>query len=435
MIELIRELTPLNRVFCSDEYDQAVSALCRLLPFEVIEYGEDEELNGWKIPPRWNPVEAKIRKNGKLIYDGMSHTLGVIALSSAFSGTVDRDELRRHLYYDDRDPDAIPFHFRQQYRSWDRDWGFCVPKRLYDALEPGEYEVVIRTDEAAGSLKLLEYTHPGKLPHTVVLMSHLDHPGMANDGVSGCAVGVEVMRRLRGRKTKYSYSLFLHQEVIGSEYYLGKMEPKRRELMLEGLFLEMLGSQTELGLQNAPGTETNIETALAAALERSELPHRRGEYGDVVVNGEYIWHTYGIPVASLSRFPYPEYHSDHDDADIISAERLEEAVELVMQAIEELESSPVVVKQFSGNICTSNPKYDLYVDPGRVELGTEVKDEEVLKLRRLMELIPQLHRPVSVRRLARELELGEDPVLQYLRKWRDNDLVTLVEISDGDVAT
>lgn len=431
MIELIRKLTPLNRVFCSDDYDRAVSILCRLLPFEVIEYGEDEELNGWKIPPRWNPLEAKILRNRELIYDGMSHPLGLIALSSAFRGTVDRDELRRHLYYDDRDPDAIPFHFRQQYRSWSRDWGFCVPKRFYDALEPGEYEVVIQTDEAAGSLKLLEYTHPGKLPHTVVLMSHLDHAGMANDGVSGCAVGVEVMRRLRGRSTTYSYSLFLHQEVIGSEYYLGKMEPERRKLLLEGLFLEMLGSQTQIGLQNAPGTQTNFETALAEVIERSELPHRRGEYGEVVVNGEYIWHTYGIPVASLSRFPYPEYHSDRDDTGIISAERLEEAVELVIQAIDEMESSPVVVKRFSGNICTSNPKYDLYVDPGRIELGTEVGDEDVLKLRRLMEMIPQLHRPVSVRRLARELELAEEHVLRYLRKWHENDLVSLLLTSEG----
>lgn len=426
MIELIRELTPLNRVFCSDDYDRAVSVLCELLPFQVIEYREDEELNGWKVPPRWNLKEASIVREGEVIYDGLQHPLAVIALSASFSGTVERDELRRHLFFDDRYPEAIPFHFRQQYRSWERDWGFCVPKRLYDALKPGSYDVVIQSEEAPGSLKLLEYTHRGRLPHTVVLMSHLDHPGMANDGLSGCAVGVEVMRRLRERETKYSYSLFLHQEVIGAEYYLGKMHAEQRGLLLEGLFLEMLGSNSELGLQNAPGVATNIEAALAEVLTASGIPYRHGEYGDIVVNGEYIWHAYGVPVASLSRYPYPEYHCNKDNEDIITTGALEESVELVMAAIERMESSPIVVKQFRGNICTSNPAYDLYVDPGRVELGSESHDEELLKLRNLMELIPSLHRPISVHRLARQLGLGEQRVLEYLKKWAEHNLVTLV---------
>lgn len=426
MLDIIRALTPLNRVFCSRDYDRSIEYLQEILPFRVLEYGPEDEINGWKIPPRWEVTEACITRDGKMVYDGLAHPLSVIVLSASVDKTVTREKLREHLFFDHRYDDALPYHFRRQYRSWERDWGFCVPKRLYESLEPGKYHVTIRTDEAPGKLKLLEYTHPGKLPQTIVLMSHLDHPGMSNDGLAGCAVGVEVMQRLQGRETKFSYALFLHQEVIGSEYYLGWMATEQRQQIMEGLFLEMLGSKTQLALQNAPGTVTNIETALATVLNDRKLPHRRGEYGDVVVNGEYIWHGYGIPVASLSRFPYPEYHTDRDNMSIISAEGLEESVEIVMAAIEELENSPVMITRFTGNICTSNPKYELYVDPGEPAFGTVPSDLEVQKLRALMEKIPSLHRPVSVRALAGELGLEETIVTEYLRRWEAKGLIELV---------
>lgn len=426
MLEMIRELTPLNRVFSSRDYDRSIEYVQKMLPFRVLEYGPEDEINGWKIPPRWDVTEARITRGGELVYDGLSHALSVIVLSTSVDKTVTREELREHLFYDHRYADAVPYHFRQQYRSWERDWGFCVPKTLYDALEPGNYHVRIKTDEARGTLKLLEHTHAGRLPQTIVLMSHLDHPGMSNDGVAGCAVGVEVMRRLQARETKLSYTLLLHQEVIGSEYYLGWMEPGDRDRIMEGLFLEMLGSESQLALQNAPGTVTNIETALGNVLEDRSVPHRRGDYGDIVVNGEYIWHGYGIPVASLSRFPYPEYHTDRDNMSIISSEALEQSVDIVMAAIDELESTPVVVKQFTGNICTSNPAYDLYVDPGQPAFGTVASDAQLQKLRALMERIPSLHRPISVRALAAEVGLEESIAGDYLRRWESKGLIELV---------
>src|SRR5579872_6068703 len=115
---------------------------------------------------------------------------------------------------------------------------------------------------------------------------------------------------------------------------------------------------------------------------------------------------------SLSRFPYPEYHSSRDNLDIISEESLNEAADVLSRAIDELESTPLVVKKFSGNICLSNPAYDLYVDYGQIALG-EGSSERRRRKRLLMDLIPSLERPVSVRAVAAHVGLPENEVLDY----------------------
>ena len=420
-----RDLAPLNRVFCSDGYDKSIEYLSGILPFKVIEYTAADEHNGWAIAPRWDVAEARIIKNGRVIYDAAANALSVIALSKSFRGRVSCEELKGHLHFDQRYDDAVPFHFRQMYRPWERDWGFCVPRKFYDSLELGEYEVVIDTRESDGVLKLLEFTHPGKLDEAIVIAAHLDHPGMANDDLAGCVVGVELFRRLQSRKTKYTYKLFLHQEVIGSEYYLGKMSDADRGRILESLFLEMLGTRTRLALQFSRDGAATIERALAAAANEMALSHHSGPSGSIIAVGDYVWESYGIPMAVLSRYPYPEYHCDRDNFAIMCGESLEEAVELLLKAIEKIETTSLVFKKFRGNICASNPKYGLYVDPGQAAFGGFSEDKTIKGLRALMDLIPAINRPITLRQLAEKAGLSEEAAAPYLNKWMEKGLIDI----------
>jgi aminopeptidase-like protein len=425
MLQILQDLTPLNRAVCSLGYDRAVEYLCQILPFRVISVPESHQHNGWVIPLSWDVEEAKIERDGQIIYDGTAHPLGVIALSRSFSGRVDFKELCRHLHYDHRDEDSIPFHYRQQFRSWERDWGFCIPKRLFDRLTPGNYDVLIRTREAPGTLKILEYKHTGTLATTIVLGGNLDHAGVANDGLAGCVVGLEVLRRLSGRKTKFTYSLVLSPGIIGSEFYLHQLSERERGVILEGIFLEMLGSKTPLALQEPRRAMVSSLHALKASLDASTLPYRTGQFQSIIVNDEYIWENYGIPMTSLSRFPYPEYHSSFDSVDRISEVSLQEAVGVLMDAIDRLESAPLLIKKFQGNICLSNPRYDLYIDSGQVALGDNSTDT-LQRMRRLMDFIPALDRPVSVKAIADQMGLPESDTLAYLRRWSDKGLIDLL---------
>jgi aminopeptidase-like protein len=425
MIQLLRELTPLNRVVCSTGYDKAVVRLCEELPFRVISVPSSQQHNGWVIPPSWDVEEARIVRDGRTVYDGTAHPLSVIALSQSFEGVVGLEELRRHLHYDHRNDDSIPYHYRQQFRSWSRDWGFCVPKRLFDQLTPGEYQIAIRTSEAPGAMKILEYKHRGKHDFTVVLGGNLDHAGVSNDGLAGCLVGLEVMRRLRGRTTKLTYSLVLSPGIIGSEFYLAGLSRAERGRLLEGVFLEMLGSDTCLVLQESRRSMVSIFHALKASLERMDIPYRTGPFGSIIINDEYIWENYGIPMLSFSRFPYPEYHSSRDNMEIIRENSLKEAADALVGAIDQLESSPIFLKRFEGNICLSNPKYNFYVDYGQVALGDPVSDQRS-RLRSLMDFVPSLDRAVTVKAIADHVGLPEKETLEYLEKWAGAGLIDLL---------
>jgi aminopeptidase-like protein len=425
MMQILRYLTPLNRAVCSLGYDQAVDYLRDELPFRVISVPSSREHNGWVIPPSWDVDEARIVKDGRTVYDGTAHPLGVIGLSKSFFGTVSLEELRRHLHYDHRDEDAIPFHYRQQFRSWSRDWGFCVPKRLFDQFVPGDYEVVIRTVEAPGALKILEYTHQGALDFTIVLGGNLDHAGVANDGLAGCVVGLEVLRRLRGRKTRFTYSLVLSPGIIGSELYLAGLSQSERGRVLEGIFLEMLGSATPLAVQESRRSMVSTLHALKASLDRLGLSYRTGPFESIIVNDEYVWENYGIPMLSFSRFPYPEYHSSRDSVEIIKEASLNEAVDALIGTVDRLEASPMVLKKFEGNICLSNPRYDLYVDYGQIALGDTLSDQR-RRMRCLMDFVPALDRPVSVKAVADHVGLPEKETLEYLQRWAAKGLIDLL---------
>ncbi|WP_348260855.1 DUF4910 domain-containing protein [Telmatobacter sp. DSM 110680] len=425
MIQMLQDLTPLNRAVCSLGYDQSVSYLCNELPFHVIAVPSSYEHNGWVIPPSWDVVEAKIFKQGVMVYDGTSHPLGVIALSNSFSGTVGLDELLRHVHYDHRYEDSIPFHYRQQFRSWSRDWGFCMPKSVYDRLTPGDYEVIIRTVESPGVMKILEYKHQGSLDLTIVLAGSLDHAGVANDGLAGCVVGMEVMRRLQGRKTKFTYSLVLSPGILGSEIYLAWLNKQDRQRILEGIFLEMLGSDTPLAVQESRRSMVSVSHALKSSLDQLGLAYRTGPFESIIVNDEYVWENYGIPMLSFSRFPYPQYHSSLDSAEIMKDTSLNEAVDALIGAVDRLEASPMIMRKFEGNICLSNPKYDLYVDYGQIALGDKLTDGR-RRMRTLMDLIPALERPVSVKALADHVGIPENEANEYLLRWEAKGLIDLL---------
>jgi len=111
--------------------------------------------------------------------------------------------------------------------------------------------------------------------------------------------------------------------------------------------------------------------------------------------------------------------------EIIKETSLSEAVDAVMGTVDRLEASPLVVKKFEGNICLSNPQYDLYVDYGQVALGDAFSERE-RRMRRLMDFVPALNRPVSVCALAGHVGVPEEAALEYLQRWAAKGLIELV---------
>lgn len=424
---IIRDLYFSNRNFCSEDYDKAVAHIADILPCNVLTFEGPEPCNGWQIPPKWELEEAWIKKDGKVIYDGSDHPLKVICVSNSFQGTVDLKELKRHLHHKTYfwpDGSAIPFHFRQNYQPWNRDWGFNVPRDFYDSLEEGEYEVCISAREEEGYLRVIESHVQGESDGTFVFVAHLDHPGMANDDLAGCAVGIELFKRLHERPNppKHSYKLLLVQEMTGTEYYLGSSSQEEKDRYLGGLFLEMLGTDTPLVMHHTRGKSNVLEQALQKVLDQKVPNHTVLDYGKGVANDEIVFESHGLPMASLNRFPYNAYHTHYDNLDIIDQAALDQSLAVAEALITELEADIIVEKNFSGLVCLSNPEYDLYVDLGQT--GEHATDEQ-WALRRLMDGIGYVQGRTTVGMLAREYGVDFEAVATYLRKWEAKGLLTL----------
>jgi hypothetical protein len=257
-----------------------------------------------------------------------------------------------------------------------------------------------------------------------VVNANLDHPGVANDGLAGVVVGMELFRRLSRRTRRFTYRLVLNQGIIGPEYYLGFMPHDERARIREVICLWMLGSRTQMALQESRGARSLSERAIGRALEELGVSYRRGAFGKIMINDEYVWESYGIPTTSINRFPYPEYHSSRDTAENISRECLEEAVAVLERACTWLDEVPLVERLFEGTVCLSNPRYDLYADPGQVAFG-DIPDDERRCLRHLQDLISSLTRPAPLPQLAEESGLQEEVARGYLAKWQDKGLIRI----------
>lgn len=419
--KIIEDLWLTNRNFCSSDYDACLDYLKAILPFHIHEYRCQGHDQGWTIPPKYDINKATISFQGRQIFSATS-PLQVIALSSPFQGSVSLDILKKHLHYDRRFPDAVPYHFRQNYRPWERDWGFCVTQDFFDSLQEGMYDVEIITNESTGYLRVAEYVKKGQSPYGFAFVAHLDHGGMANDDLAGVAVGVDLFKRLLNKETKFTYRLILVQEIIGSFFYL---KYHRDPTILESCFMEMLGSATPLALQASANGKTHLEKTLENILCKQNISYRKGGFREIICNDEVMWESMGIPMASLSRFPYPQYHTDKDNPSIINDTFLEQSVTVFEQAIEKLDSSTLICKHFMGVVGLSNPDYQLYVDPGQPAFNISV-DSDQQKLRQLMDLMPLIPSHIFAEQLARQVGLPLEATLAYLQRWQDKQLLTLI---------
>jgi hypothetical protein len=104
---------------------------------------------------------------------------------------------------------------------------------------------------------------------------------------------------------------------------------------------------------------------------------------------------------------------------------LNEAVNALTEAVNLLEASPIIIKNFQGNVCLSNPKYDLYLDYGQVALG-DIPTDERRRRRHLMDLLPALNRPASAQAIADQVGLLEGETLNYLQNCAAKGLIELL---------
>jgi aminopeptidase-like protein/aminoglycoside N3'-acetyltransferase len=361
MEEMMASLYLLPRDIISDGYDLALQALAGQAPMKIHAYPTGTHCWTWIIPEKWTCREAYLETlDGEKLFSYDDHPLHVVSYSLPFEGEVSREELFQHLHVHPKNSAAIPFVFKY----YDRDWGLCCPGNLKDSLKDERYRVLIDSHFSYGALKVGEIVAPGQMEESIVFCAHLCHPGMANDGLTGVVAGLEVMRALLQRwDLRYTYRFLIVPETIGSIAYLSHHEdliPKMRG----GLFLEALGLPYAHALQQSYAADTEFDRCCLAAVKEFDPQSWTGKFLTIVTNDERQFNAPGVrvPMLSLSRVArshdasddiYPQYHTNFDDLDAVSPERLRESVELILHLVDRWEANRVPVNRFKGEVFLS----------------------------------------------------------------------------------
>jgi len=371
-------LGPRNRVHAGADTSLCYRQLAAAYPnTRILDVASGECSGGWRAPPAWEVDEATlVGPGGEVIADWGQQPLSLFTYSPPFRGVVDRDELEHHLMSVPALPDRTPFHFRNQYRHWAPEWGFCLPHAVRERLPPGPYRVDIRTRFEAGRLEMVEQTLEGENPEALLLVGHFDHPYMVLDGLIGCLAGHEIVTRLGAAPRRLTYRMLSTVEIVGSVFYAERWA--RQGAVKEALFVATAGADAPLCYQTSFGGASAIDRAMRHILSfvaptADVAPFRRGKLG----NDETAFDVAGVDIScgSIMRAPFNEYHTDADCVAAVLPDHVEAMIALVLRAINVLERNAVLERGFEGLPCLSAPEFDLYISGAMMSQATQEMNE------------------------------------------------------------
>lgn len=420
--QLIDALWRLPRDIISTGYDTALNALSSQVPMTIQEYPTGTECWSWIVPEKWVCHEAYLETlDGTRLFSYADHPLHVVSYSLPFEGEVSREELLKHLHVHPKIAEAVPFIFKY----YERDWGLCCSRTLKEALTDERYRVVIRTDFSYGTLKIGAVVARGQSRECIVLCSHLCHPAMVNDDLSGVVVGLKVMQELLKRSDlRYTYRYLIVPETIGGVAYLSH----HRELIPEmkgGLFLEMLGLDNPHGLQLSFAGNTELDQCFTLALKKHDFHGWTGPFRTVIGNDERQFNAPGVrvPMLSLSRvlppsapdWPYPEYHSSFDGPSLCSVGRLQDSRDLILRMVDVLEQNRIPKNEYQGEVFCS--RYGLHVDAYSNPEGNKA----------LFDIMDHIDGTRTIAEIASHLKVSFDAVKRTIDELHEHKLVTYAE--------
>ena len=429
---LTHELCQFASGVVADDNEELFGRLATELPFSIQRIPSGEEHNGWQVPNNWRVKKALVFRDGKLVFNGNTHTLGVGRYSRSFEGELDWGELRSHLVTNEKLPDAHMFHCLWQYRPWAADWALSVPYKIYRTLGPGTYRVELVTEYEPGKMLVAEFEQKGRSQNTIVFNTNTCHPHQANDGFAAVAVLIRLFQWLRQHDTFYSYRLILAPEHLGSVFYLRDRPRGDLERQVSGIFAEMMGTSGGICATSTFLGGQPLDRAVANTLRHYSKAHRLVPWRSGAGNDETVWEApgYEVPFVEITRSEnalchYAEYHSSLDDPKLMDQDQLHEFYQLLQRIVGILETDSVLHRKFDGLICLSNPKYDLYLERFDPTIY-KILDEDTERWGHLLDyLMRYFDGTMSVLDIAEKHQLPYDRLYRYLRRFEEKGLIRM----------
>lgn len=337
MHSLASELYPLCRSLTGDGVRATLRRIAEEIPLETREVPSGIEVFDWTVPEEWNIRAGWIKDpQGNTIVDFADHNLHVLGYSTPIHEKVSLTDLKAHLFSLPDQPDLIPYR-TSYYR---KNWGFCVPHRLVESLEEGDYEVFIDADHKAGSMTIAECVLPGATAEEVLISAHTCHPSLANDNLAGIAVAVELAKHLMAIERRFTYRFVFMPGTIGSITWLALNEAKAANIK-HGLVITCAGDSGRVTYKETRDGNAPVDRAVRHVLKTSGDDHRIAPFHPYGYDErQYSSPGFNLAVGGLMRSQhgtFPEYHTSADNLDFIKPEKMADTLDKAVQAIEILE--------------------------------------------------------------------------------------------------
>jgi aminopeptidase-like protein len=331
--QMMQELYPLCRSITGEGVRHTLEIVGRRIPLSVKEVPSGTPVFDWVIPQEWCIRDAWIKDPaGRRVVDFRAHNLHVMSYSRPVRTHMTLEELRPHLHTIPDHPDWIPY--RTTY--YKDDWGFCLTQRQLESLTGGEYEVCIDSSLTPGSLSYGECYLPGATEQEFLVFTHICHPSLCNDNLTGIALTSILAQLLQAEKTHFSYRFVFAPGTIGSIAWLAQNEEQASRVR-HGLVLGLLGDRGSMTYKRSRRLTATVDRIAALVLARTDPLARLVDFSPYGYDERQLCSPgFNLPVGRLTRTPnseYPEYHSSADDFSIISREALAESLFVCMSIL------------------------------------------------------------------------------------------------------
>lgn len=332
---LIEELYPICRSITGDGLRETLRIIGQQIPIQLTEVPSGTPVLDWTVPPEWNVRDAYVAgPDGQRVIDFRRHSLHVVNYSTPVRARLPLAELRPHLHTLPAHPDWIPY--RTSYYA--ESWGFCLTQRQLDAMGEGPYDVVIDSTLAPGHLTYGELVLPGEIEDEILISTHVCHPSLADDNLSGIAISTLLARALAaGPRRRHTLRFLYAPGTIGAITWLAHNKDRAARIK-HGMTLTCLGDGQPFTYKRSVGGRAAIDRAAAHVLGHAGLPHQVIDFFPYGYDErQYGSPGFRLPVGSLMRGRhgmFPEYHTSADNLSFVSPERLAESARVVAEILD-----------------------------------------------------------------------------------------------------
>ncbi|MFC1639653.1 DUF4910 domain-containing protein [Gemmatimonadota bacterium] len=342
---LISDLFPICRSITGNGCRESLRLLTRLIPLDIHEVPTGTQVFDWTVPGEWNIRDAfLIDPQGHKIADFKKSNLHVVSYSVPVNRKMRLDELKPHLHSLPDRPDWIPYKTSYYKESW----GFCLSHNQLQQLSDGIYEVFIDSELTDGFLTYGELVLAGHSSEEVLISTHICHPSMCNDNLSGIAIATLLAEKLQQMSLRYTYRFLFIPGTIGAITWLAHHQESVK-FIEHGLVLTGLGDNGNLTYKKSRRGDAIIDRAVSYVLRYCSSDFSLIEFAPYGYDErQYCSPGFNLPVGRLSRTPhgeYPEYHTSADNLDFVKPQALGNAAAVLMHVIEVLEENITLVNR------------------------------------------------------------------------------------------